>query len=137
MHRFQALGDEHFREFRIASKLRQAEQIVVELVGGVGAEIGVANFLLGQIDNGFQVFQPLMGEADRARRVAAVAAGFLGRRAFQHQDLDAVFRRRQGRAEGGVSRANDDNVVFRIGHRILPGAVKTEAIKRLRRVQSE
>ncbi len=60
-----------------------------------------------------------MREAERARRVAAVAAGLVLRRALQDDDLRPVLLGGHGRAHGGIPRADDDDIITLGAHLAL------------------
>ena len=108
----ETFGHQDFAEFRIGPVLGDAEHVVEELIGRVGAEIVVLFFIVGQVDEGHDVLQAVMRETQRARRISAVAAGFVLVGAFQDADLRAILVGRHGGTHRGVAGAHDDYVKF-------------------------
>src|SRR5262249_31729679 len=71
--RVEAAGDQKLDQVGIGAVLRDARHVVEELVGGVGAEIGLLDFLFGQVgDQRLDVVDAVVDHADRARGEAAV-----------------------------------------------------------------
>ena len=91
--------------------LRHARHVVEELIGSIGAEVGGFDFSGREIGNqGFDVVDAVINDADRAGGEAAIAAGFRFRRRFQHQHFGAVFLRGKSRAKGGIAGADHDYI---------------------------
>ena len=112
-----ALLDQHLDQLRIGAILRDAVHVVEELVLGVGAEVGLGDLLLGQIRHqGLEVLDTVVDAAHGAGREAAVAARLVLGRALQHEHGDAMLRRRQRRAQGGVAATHDHHIRRRWKH---------------------
>ena len=89
-HGLEAAAHQQFCQFRVGAVLRDARQVIEELVLGVGAEIGARLVLVGEVGHqAREVVDAVVGDAHRARGEAAVAAAFGLGRAFQHQHADA------------------------------------------------
>ena len=119
--RVEALGDEQLDQIGIGAVLRNPRHVVIELVGGVSAEIG--GFDLGRRKIGDQrldVVDAVIDDADRARGEAAVAAGFFLGRRFAHDDAGAGFLCRQRRAERRIAGTDHDHIRNLIWHFLAP-----------------
>ena len=109
--------DQQLDHVRIGAILRDPRHIVVELVLGVGAEIGIGDFLVGEVGHQcLEVVDPVIDDTHRAGREARIAAGFVLVGAFQHQHLSAVLLRRQRGAQRRVAGAHDDDIELRVAH---------------------
>ena len=88
-----------------------AEHVVIELVGGVGAEVGALDLLLGQVRHDrLEVVDAVVDAAERPRGEARIAAHQLLRRALDHQHAGAVLARRQRRAERRIAGADHHHI---------------------------
>ena len=87
--------------------------LVEKFLAGVGAEIGLGNFLFGDVGDLGQVFHGLVGETHHAAGETAVAAAFVFGGGFEDGDACALFVGRQRGAHGGISFADDDHIIFR------------------------
>ena len=109
--RVEALGDQQLDQIGIGAVLRHARHVVEELVGRVGAEIGLAISCAREIgDQRLDVVDAVIDDADRAGGEAAVAAGLVLGRRFEHQHPGALLLRRQRGAERGVAGADHDHI---------------------------
>ncbi len=118
-HGVETLRDENFREIGIGAKTREAEEHVEEFVRGIGAEVAVGGFFVGDIGDAPQIVDGRVGEAHDAAGEAAVAAVFVFACRFQHQNLGAAFLRRERGAQRGVAFAYHDHVVLLCSHCFL------------------
>ncbi len=104
-------------QVRIGAVLRHPRHVVEELIGGIGAEIGLGDFLRGEVGHQrLDVVDAVVDDAHRAGGEAAVAAGLVLRRRFQHQHRGALLLRRERRAKRRVAAADDDDIDFRLRH---------------------
>ena len=109
--RIEGTAHQALAQFRVGAEAGNPEHVVEKLVGRVGSEIRIGDLVVRQVRHqGFQVVDPVIGDAEGAGGKAAVAAVFVFRRAFQHQHGRALFARRHGRAEGRVAGADHDDV---------------------------
>src|SRR5215208_1510077 len=112
--RVEAARDQKLDQVWIGAVLRHPRHVVVELVGGVGAEIGGVDLSLGEVrDQRFDVIDAVIDNADRAGGEAAVATRFFLRSRLKHHHLGALLLRRQRRAERCVARAYHHYVIVR------------------------
>ena len=110
------LRHETLAEIAMGAVARHAEHVVEELVLRIGAEIRDRHFFVGDVGHQApQVLDAIIDDAEGARGEARIAAGFIFRRAFEHQDLQATFLGCQGSAEGCIATANDNDVPL-VGH---------------------
>ena len=78
---------------------------------GIGAEVGIGDFLVGQVGHQrAQILDAVVDATERAGREAAVAAGFILRRALEHQHGNAVFGGRMRGAKRRIAAADDDDI---------------------------
>src|SRR6185295_4009619 len=109
----QALLDEDFGEVRIAAVLGDPRHVVEELLFGIGAEVGVGDFLRREVrDQRLEIVRPAVGEAEQSRGEARVAARFVLGGALQDEDLLLVLGRGKRRAQRCVPSAHYDDVVL-------------------------
>ena len=112
VHRVGALVDQHVGELGIALVLRDAAEVVEILLGGVFAEVGVGDLLLGQVGHDLaDVVRAVMHHAEGAAGEGGVAAALVLRRALQHQHAGAVLARGERRAHAGAAAADHDHVM--------------------------
>ena len=112
--RIEALRDQKLDEIGIGAVLRHPRHVVVELVRGVGAEIGGVDLGLGEVGHQcLDVVDAVVNDADRAGSETAVAAGFLFRCGLQHHHLGALFLRRKRRAERRIASTHHYDVIIR------------------------
>ncbi len=117
--RVEALRDQELDQVGIGAVLRHLRHVVEEFLGGVGAEVGLLDLLLGEVrDQRLDVVDAVIDHADRSGGEAAVTAGLVLWRRFQHHDLRALLLRRQRRAERRIAAAHHDHVV--LSHRFHP-----------------
>ena len=110
--RLLAAGDERVRHVGVASVVGDAAQIGVELVFGVGTEVGHLGFGIGEVGHQCaQVVDAVVGEANGTGSEAAVAAGFGLGRPFEHQHPGASLVCRQRRAHCGIAGPDHHDVV--------------------------
>ena len=94
MHRRRGLAHQPLAKRGIGAVAGDAEHVVIELVGVIGPEICDRDLIFGKIGTErADILHPVIGEADRACGKAGIAAVLRRRRAFQHQNRSAVFRR--------------------------------------------
>ena len=117
LHGLEALGDEKLYQVRIGAELGHLVHVVEEDVCRVSPEVGRLDLRLGELDERLEVLQPVVGEAHGARGEAAVAAGFLFRRALQHRHLGARLLGCESGAQRRVAGADDDHVVVGLHHK--------------------
>jgi len=87
--------DQNFAQVGIGAIFGDAAHVVEKLFLGVGAEVGLRNLLVGEIRHQrAQVIDAVIDAAERAGGEAAVAAGFIFRRALQHQHRHSLLGRR-------------------------------------------
>ena len=85
-HRVARAADQAVAQVAVGAVLRDAEHVVVELVLGVGAEVGAVDLVLGQVRHDrLEVVDAVVDAAERAGGEARVAAHQLLRRALDHQ----------------------------------------------------
>ena len=75
---------------RVGAVARDAIQVVVELVAGVAVPVGVLRLVLGDVGELLQILDRVVGEAHHAAGEAAVAAGLVIGRRFQHANAGAL-----------------------------------------------
>ena len=91
-HRVARAADQAVAEFAVGAVLRDAEHVVVELVLGVGAEVGAVDLVLGQVRHDrLEIVDAVIDAAERAGGEARIAAHQFLRRALDHQHLGALF----------------------------------------------
>ena len=110
--RLLALRDQQLGHVRVAAVVGQPAEIVVILVLRVGAEIRGRQLLLGQVAEFQQVIDAVIDKAQRACRIARVAAALVERRRFEHEHPRAALARRQRRAHPGIPRPDHDDIIF-------------------------
>src|SRR5262249_3452725 len=121
----EAAPDQELDQVGVGAVLRHPRHVVEELLGGVGAEIGGGDLLLGEVGHQrLDVVDAVVDDAHRARGEPAVAARLVSRPRLQHHHRRAWSRRRQRRAERGVAAADHDHVCFRPRHS-MPRTVLT------------
>ena len=109
--------DQELDHVGIGAVLGDPGHVVIELVLGVGAEIGVGDFLVGEVGHQrLEVVDPVIDHPHRARGEARVAARLVLVRALQHQHAGAVLLRRQRRADRRVAGADHDDIELGIAH---------------------
>ena len=109
--------DQQLDHVRIGAVLGDPGHVVVELVLGVGAEIGVGDLLVGEVRHQpLEVVDPVIDHPHGARGEARIAPRFVLVRAFEHQHPGAVLLRRQRRAQRRVAGAHDDDIELGIAH---------------------
>ncbi len=87
-------------ELGVGAVLRDAAEVVEELILGIGAEVGARLVLVGEIGHqAREVVDAVVSDAHRARGEAAVAAALGLRRAFEHQHADAPLSRAASAAQ--------------------------------------
>ena len=110
-HRVARAADQAVAQLAVGPVFRDAEHVVVELVGGVGAEVGAVDLVLGQVRHDrLEVVDAVIDAAEGAGGEARVPAHQLLRRALDHQHLGAVLGRRQRRAERRISGADHHHI---------------------------
>src|SRR5262249_24108847 len=88
-----------------------AAHVVKKLVLRVGSEIGIGNFLVAEVRHQCpQVVDAVVDAPKCAGRESAVSARFLLRRAFEHQDGNAVLGSGVCGTECGIAGANDYDI---------------------------
>ena len=91
-HRVARAADQAVAQLAVGAVLRDAEHVVVELVLGVGAEVGAVDLVLGQVRHDrLEVVDAVIDAAEGAGGEAGVAAHQLLRRALDHQHLGALL----------------------------------------------
>ena len=107
----EALGDEDFGEVGVGAVFGQPPDVVVILLGGVGADIDVCELVVAHVgDEGREVVEAVIDDAERAAGKRRIAAGRVLRRDLQHQHRGAVLPRRQGRAGRRIAGPDDDHI---------------------------
>ena len=135
-HRVLAACYEQLAQIGIGAILRNAAHIVEELVFGVSAEIRVGDLFVGEVRHQqAEILHTIVHAAEGASGKAAVAARFVFRSAFQHQDRYAVFGCRMGGTKGRVSRTDNDDVTGRRQHAFNPYCCCAEDYRRLAQSQ--
>ena len=117
---FIAAGDKRVRQFGIAPVVGNAAQVCVELVFGVGAEIGHLDFGIGEVGHQCaQVVDAVVGEADCAGREAAVPASLGLGCSFEDEHPGASLVCRERCAHRGIAGPDHHDVVVlrSLGHR--------------------
>ena len=101
--RVEAPRDQELAQIGIGAELGDARHVVEELILRVGAEIGGVDFGLREIGNQrLDVVDAVVDDAHRARGEAAVAAGFVLGRGFEHQHGGACLARGKRRAKAAL-----------------------------------
>ncbi len=113
-HGLEALRDQDFGKIGIGAETGEPEQHVEEFVGGVGAEIAVGGFLVGDVGDAPQIFEAFVREAHHAAGEAAVAAVLVFGGRFEDQNFGAVFLRGERCAQRRVAFAYYDDIVFHV-----------------------
>ena len=111
--------DEDLGQVRVGAVARQPVEVVEEFLARVGAEIAVGGFLVADVGDAPQVLERGVGEAHHAAGEAAVAAGLVLGRRFQHRDRGALVLRRQRRAQRRIALADHDHIEFVLFHCFL------------------
>ena len=110
-HGFLAAGDQNLAQVGIGAVFGNAAHVVEEFLLRVGAEVGFGDFLVGQVRHQpAQVLDPVIDAAERAGGEAAVAAGFLFRRALQHEHGDTLLGGGECCAKRRIAGADDDHI---------------------------
>ncbi len=115
-----AARDQQLGQVGVRLVVGQAAEIVVVLVLRIGAEIAGRQFLLAEIAKLQQVLDAVVDKAQRPGGVAAVAAALLERRRLEDEDARPFLLRRQGCAQPGIARPDDDDVKFARDHLVPP-----------------
>ena len=111
LHRRLAACDQQFAQLRVRAVFGDATHVVKKLCLGIGAEIGVGDFLGGKIRHQrLEVVDTVVNAAKGAGGEAAVATGLRRRRALEHKDGCAAFGRRQRGTQRSVTGANDHDI---------------------------
>ncbi len=111
LHGTEALGHQSFDKIWIAAILCDSAHIIEILIGRVLAEIGDLSFLLGKINELFNILDTVVYDSHATGGELAVAATLVLWRAFEYQDIGSVFARRQCRTQCGVTRSDDNHVI--------------------------
>src|SRR5579872_1054626 len=125
-----AAGDEEFGEVGVGAPFGEAADIVVILLGGIGADIDIAELMLADVgDELRQIVEAVIDDAERPAGKGRVAARRLLRRNLQHQHRGAVFLGAERGAGRRVAGADDDDVPLGDFHPALqicpwPGATR-------------
>ena len=115
-HRVARAADQAVAQLAVGAVLRDAEHVVVELVGGVGAEVAALDLVRGEVRHDrLEVVDAVIDAAERAGGEARVAAHQLLGRALDHQHPGALARR-QRRAERRIAGADHHHVPTLIRH---------------------
>jgi hypothetical protein len=101
---------ENLGEVGIAAILRAAAHVLEEFRFGVRAEIGIRDFLVGQVEHFANFVDVLECEARGASRESAVAAALRFGCALEHYHARSRFLGRVGRAHGCVSSAHYNDI---------------------------
>ena len=110
-HRVLAARDQQLAEIGIGAIFGHPAHVVEELVPGVGAEIRVGDFILGEIGHQrLEIIDAVIDAAERPGGEPAVAAGLRFRCALEHEHGDAMLGRRERRAERGIAGADHDDI---------------------------
>ena len=119
LHRRLAACDQQFAQLRVRAVFGDATHVVEKLCLGIGAEIGVGDFLGGKIRHQrLEVVDTVVNAAKGAGGEAAVATGLRRRGALEHKYGCSAFGRRQRGTQRGVTGANDHDIArFREGVR--------------------
>ena len=113
--------DQEFRQIGVAAVFGQPSDIVEILLGGVGADIDVLQFLIVDVgDQLREVVETVIDDPEGAAGKGGIAAAPMLRRDFQLQHRGAVFRRRQRGAGRGIAGADDDDVMLGNIHGKMP-----------------
>ena len=129
-HGFFAAADQGFAHERISAETCDPKHIVIELLFGVGTEIGFSEQLIRQIGHQFfDVIGATKSKPNDAGGKPAVAAILFFRRALEHENFRALLNGSMGRTKCGISRTNNDNIVFRIRHQALPNKLFVNSFK--------
>jgi hypothetical protein len=117
------LRDERLGEVGVGEALGDAHQVIVELGLRVGADVDAGALFVGHFgDEGTDVVDAAIGEAEAAAGEEGVAAAEVLRRFFEDEDIGALLAGGEGGAEGGVAGADDDDIGGgRGGHDLPPG----------------
>ena len=100
-----------FGEIGIAAVLREREQIVEELVFGIGAEIDVLEiFLRERRQHGDEIVDAAEREAEGAAGEMGIAAAFFEGGGFEHQHARAILVRGDRGAQRGIAGPDDEDV---------------------------
>ncbi len=110
-HRVLAARDKDFAQVGIGPVFRHAAHVVEKLVLRVSAEIGIGDLLVGEVRHQrAQVVDAVVDASERAGRKSAVAAGFLLRRTFEHQNGNPMLGGGVCGAERSIAGADDHDV---------------------------
>ncbi len=106
-----AVAHQDFAQVGVGAVQGDARHVVEEICFGVRAEIGVRNFIGGEVTGqGNDVVHTVVGEAHLAVGVGGVATAFGHRCALQQQHAGALFARGYGGTQRGVAAAHDHHI---------------------------
>src|SRR5262249_58202043 len=104
--RLAALSDQRFGQLWIGAVLSDAIHVVEELILGIRTKIGLGDLLLGEIRHErLEVLDAVVDAAHGAGGEAAIAAGLLLRRAFEHEHRHALLASCQRCTQGALAAA--------------------------------
>ncbi len=110
-HRVARAADQPVAQVAVGAVLRDAEHVVVELIGGVGAEVGAVDLVLGQVRHDrLQIVDAVVDAAERAGGEPRVAAHQLLRRALEHEHARAFLARRKRSAKRRIAGADHHHI---------------------------
>ncbi len=111
LHRRLAACDQQFAQLRVRAVFGDATHVVKKLCLGIGAKIGVGDFLGGKIRHQrLEVVDTVVNAAKGAGGEAAVATGLRRRGALEHKYGRSALGRRQGGTQRRVTGANDHDI---------------------------
>ena len=103
--------DQNLAQIGIGAIFGDAAHVVEEFLLGVGTEVGLGDLLIGQVRHQrAQILDAIVDAAEGAGGEAAIAAGFVLRRALQHQHRHALLGGRQRRAKRRIAGADDNHI---------------------------
>jgi len=107
---FLALGDQKLGHVGVAAIIGQAAEIVVILVGGVGAEIAGREFGLREIAKLQEIVDAVIDKAERTRGKAAVAAALVERGRFEDENPRALPAGCECGAHAGIAGSDNHDI---------------------------
>jgi hypothetical protein len=114
----EAFCDQDFAEIGVAAIFGEAPDIVEILLGGVGPDIDILQFVVVNVgDELRQIVEAVIDDAERAARKGGIAAPPVLGRNFELQYRGAVFLGRQRGAGRRIAGADDDDVMLGDVHR--------------------